>query len=826
MSSAMALPIDAISDDIVAQFPAARLVIQAPPGAGKSTRLPLTLLKSPHTGLMVMLQPRRLAAVNIAHYLAEQLGEQPGETVGYVIRGQRRRSAATRLLVVTEGVLVRWLQDDPELDGVDTVIFDEFHERNLASDLSLALLLDSLTLRPDLSLLIMSATLPAEPIQQWLEQVLSEPVKVLKSEGRQHPLVTHYRPVGRPPWQQRLVDVVREALSTAPQGILVFVPGVREIANLMQQLVNVTAEPCLPLHGQLSLAEQRQALTYNGQRRVVVATNVAETSLTIDGIDCVVDSGRERVSLYRPKYATSQLVTRFISMASATQRAGRAARLGPGQVYRLWGTADEHGFNEFSQADIATHDLTQLVAEVNAWGATVDALNWFTEPSEAHVNRAQEALAQLGVVSSTQQLTKLGNKVVAMGADIRLACIAVAAQEHSTEQRYGVAVALTCLEEPIKTLVDDDIEITLSNHLAKAPKQSRWRQRLKYWMQQLDCNRAGETLSSTSLAGLLLYGFPEYLAKRVDQQTVQLVTGVRLQADNVVSEWSLALNVRLSERESANRATWLIALRESDLHGHPILPVDEMTEVDVESGRKPALYSIKKIGALTLEKSRAAEPPSIEQIHQGLVNWLAQRGLKALNWSTDATRYWQRLYYFYKHWDDAKSAFNGIEPTPESLLINLQRWACPFWTDIRSVEDLKRWNPMIALQQLLDYGAQQQLQQLCPTTWQAPSGRRVTIDYPSLSDADQGVKPRVTLKLQEAFGEPSSPTILAGQQRLVMDLLSPAGRLLQRTEDLASFWRNAYADVSKEMRGRYPKHPWPDDPINAKATIKTNRQLR
>lgn len=830
MSSDRVLPIDAISDDIVAQFPAARLVIQAPPGAGKSTRLPLTLLNTPGTGVMIMLQPRRLAAVNIANYLAEQLDEVPGQTVGYVIRGEQRRSSATRLLIVTEGVLVRWLQDDPELRGVDTVIFDEFHERNLASDLSLALLLETLALRPDLSLLIMSATLPAEPVQRWLQKVLSEPVKVLISEGRQYPLQTHYRPVGRLPWQQRLAEVVREALTSkehpVKKGLLVFVPGVREINHLIRQLATSTDVPCMPLHGQLSLTEQRRALAYTGQLRVVVATNVAETSLTIDGIDCVVDSGRERVSLYRPKYATSQLLTRYISLASAAQRAGRAGRLGPGQVYRLWGEADEHGFSAFADADIATQDLTQLVAEVSAWGSSVDALNWLTEPTQAHVTRAQTVLQQLGVVSQTQSLTELGQNAVAMGADIRLACVALAAKNQPNAQRYTVAIALATLEEPIRSLTDErQFDITLSNHLSMAPNGGRWHQRLNYWIQQLACTPANG-IELSELAVLLLYGFPEYLAQRVDEHTVQLVSGIRLQANKVISEWSLALNVRLSERVSEHRAAGLVPLKVSDVYQHPCLTIDSGSEVDVESGRSGTLYQVKKIGSLTLERRRSADPPNREQIHQGLVNWLARTGLDALNWTSDAVRYWHRLHYFYQHADNAQSLFGEVAPTTGSLLANLEQWACPFWADIRSVNDLKRWNPATALQQLLDYGGQQWLDQLCPTVWKAPSGRRVPIDYPSLSDAEQGVKPRVTLKLQEAFGEPSSPTILAGRQTLVMDLLSPAGRLLQRTEDLASFWQNAYVEVCKEMRGRYPKHPWPDDPTSAIATTKTNRQLR
>ncbi|MGM0525033.1 MAG: ATP-dependent helicase HrpB [Pseudomonadota bacterium] len=821
----MALPIDQIIDQVVGQFPAARLVIQAPPGAGKSTRLPLALLQT--SGTIVMLQPRRLAAVNIAHYLAEQLDEPVGQTVGYMIRGEQKKSAGTRLMVITEGVLVRWLQSDPELTGISTVVFDEFHERNLYSDLSLALLLESLALRPDLSLLIMSATLPAEPIQQWLQQHLAEPVNILKTEGRQFPLTVHYRPCGRQPWLQSLIDVVIEACRQSEQGVLVFVPGIREINYLVNALTGHGQHPVLPLHGRLSLAEQQQALTANPQRRIIVATNVAETSLTIDGVDCVVDSGRERTSRYRPQYSASQLQTRYISLASAEQRAGRAARQKPGSVYRLWSKADEHGFSEYAAADIETQDLTQLVAEVSLWGSRVDQLNWLTAPSLANSAHALDVLRQLQVLNKEYQLTDIGRKVIALGADVRLACVAVASQQKNEALRESVARALATLEEPSKKHQHIDFIQAVNNHFKHRKSLHRWQQRYRFWSQKLAVEAATDA-NNEGLAEQLLYGFADCIGQFVEEQTVQLVSGARLYKTEFKTdtEWVLALNIRLADSAEFNRVGNVLPLAVGKLLEHPAVAVSKEQRVDVTRPGKVQTINETRIGKLRVDSQSSPEPPTRQQIHSALRQWLSVNGLSNLNWSKDAVNYWQRLYYFFYYQSLYGVELNQPPPTEENLLAQLAKWAEPYWTNISSLNDLKRWNPLLALKQLLDYAQQQQFEQYCPKVWQAPSDREVMIMYPTLKETQQGIKARAEVKLQEAFGEPASPLLMNGQQRLTLDLLSPAGRLLQRTEDLASFWENAYPQVRKEMRGRYPKHPWPEQPQSAQATRKTNRQLR
>lgn len=820
----MALPIDAIIDDVVAQLPAARLVIQAPPGAGKSTRLPLALLASGAT--VVVLQPRRLAAINIAHYLAEQLHESVGETVGYLIRGEQKRSAKTRLLIMTEGILVRWLQDDPELSGIDCVVFDEFHERNLYSDLSLALLLESLPLKPQLSLLIMSATLPAEPIQLWLQQQLKQPVRVLKSAGRQYPLTTHYRPAGQQPWLKALSEVITEAYQNTEQGLLVFVPGVREINYLINVLQQRIDTEVLPLHGRLSLAAQHKALSSHRKRRIIVATNVAETSLTIAAIDGVVDSGRQRVSRYRPQYSATQLQTRYTSRASAEQRAGRAGRQGPGQVYRLWSQADEHGFSDYNDADIATQDLTQLVAEVCLWGSRVDALAWLTPPSPTNTQHALTVLTRLQIVCG-QQLTQTGRAIMLMGGDIRQARIAYQAGTEPESSREALAQALATLEEPDRRLSESDFITRVEKHHQAGQKLKRWHQRYRFWQSRL--NLSGRHVADYDrIAWLLLFGFTDRIAQRVDSHMAQLVSGARVQNADMKgqSKWLLALDVQLGETAEFNRLGSLLPLSEQQLENHPAVNLTETTAADVARSGKPRVFRSQRIGKLLFHREQVQTPATKEQINAGLRQWLQSEGLEQLNWSPKTRQYWYRLYYFYYFYESRQPLDIGLKPTTENLVDNLNLWAEPFWQAVQSLRDLQRWDPLPALQHLLDYQQQQTLQQQCPAVWQAPSGRLVEIIYPSLRETEQGVKPKVQAKLQELFGEPQSPKILAGQQNLMLDLLSPAGRLLQRTEDLASFWVNGYAQVRKEMRGRYPKHPWPENPVSAVATRKTNRQLK
>lgn len=826
----MALPIETIVDDVLAQFPAARLVIQAPPGAGKSTHLPLALLEQQATvnsGLILLLQPRRVAAVNIAHYLAQQLGESVGERVGYQVRGEQQRSQQTQLLVMTEGLLVRWLQQDPELATVSTVIFDEFHERNLFSDLGLALLLESLALRPSLSLLVMSATLPAEPIRDWLQQQLNEPVALLKSDGRRFPVTTHYRPASHHYWQQALVSVVVEAYQNSQQGVLVFVPGGREINQLLSQLSSRLPEvTAYPLHSRLSLQQQRKALRAEPARRIIVATNIAETSLTIANIDAVVDSGRERVSRFRPKYAANQLQTRFISLASAEQRAGRAGRQQEGQVFRLWSAADEHGFIDFAEADIATQDLTQLVAEVALWGSRMEQLSWLTEPSSANNAAAQQQLLALGMLTPQQQLTSIGKAAIGMGTDVRLARVAVAAGNAPEHSREAVAAALATLEEPQHKNCHDDFVTTVEEHVTLtggASKAPRWAQRQRFWRQQLDLNGSVTSIDCSPLSHYLLYGFADRVGQR-QGDSAKLVSGARVYDVNGCndSEWLLVLGLRLAEQAQQNRASFVLPLTRDQLTQHPALELRTEQRIDVTTGRQAAVIEQQRLGELVLAEQRSTESVDQQQLHQALVKHLQTCQLQSINWSSKALSLWYRLFYL---WFYQPTHFNQTLPTITSLSDNLLDWAVPYWTEVNSLADLQRWDPSAALLGLLDYPQQQQFQGLCPTHWLAPSGRKVSISYPSPREVQQGQRAVAALKLQEAFGEPQSPTLLEGKQALVLDLLSPAGQLLQRTDNLASFWQQSYPQVRKEMRGRYPKHPWPEDPTNAVATHKTKRQL-
>ncbi|EKE87459.1 DEAD/DEAH box helicase [Idiomarina xiamenensis] len=422
------LPVNDVIAELIPALAQTAVILQAPPGAGKSTALPLALLaaQSAHEGRIIMLQPRRVAAIGIAHYLAQQLGEKVGQQVGYQVRGDRALSSQTRLLIVTEGTFTRMIQADPLLDDVSLVIFDEFHERQLHSDLGLALVLESRQVKPQLQLLIMSATLPAADIAAWLDQQ-GQATRVFVSQGREYPIQLHYRP---PPtardWQQQLPAVVAEAWQQAQHSVLVFLPGNAEIARLAEALRSrLAGVPLQPLHGGLSLAQQQAVLNpQQSQRRIVLATNIAETSLTLSDIDTVVDCGRERVALFHPQQGISRLLTQRISRAAAEQRAGRAGRLRAGACYRLWSAQEQARLREYAAADIDTQELTGLLLECRAWGSEPSQMAWLTPPNDANLAVAEQLLQQLGICNQRGQLTVLGQQLPAAASDPRLAVIA------------------------------------------------------------------------------------------------------------------------------------------------------------------------------------------------------------------------------------------------------------------------------------------------------------------------------------------------------------------------------------------------------------------
>lgn len=817
----MTLPIESVLPELAKAFPAARVVIEAPPGAGKSTQLPLFLVQQgvADDGLIVMLQPRRVAALNIAHYLAKQLGESVGERVGYTVRGDSKRSRATKLLIITEGVLVRWLQDDPELSGIGTLIFDEFHERNLHSDLSLALVIDALPLRPDLNLLIMSATLPAESLKLWLENYCDQ-VQVLRSKGRSYPVEYHYRPPSHvTQWLTELPKVVVEAFAAAEKGVLVFLPGVYEIQKVATELGQrfPPGTPVLPLHGRIPLQQQRQVLKATDEKRIILATNIAETSLTLDGIDVVVDSGRERRAQYLPQYGLSQLITQRIAKASATQRAGRAGRQQAGQCFRLWARSDEHGFADYAPPDVATQDLSALLLDVLRWGSEVSQLAWFSQPDPGHCAAAVDFLASTGLIKQGQ-LTAKARQLESGGSEPRILLVANATKALGKEQQAFMARVLATLEEPQTSIKTVALSDRAQQHYDLRNQLPLWQQRWRYWLNHFGLKESAK-VSDEGIAVALLQGYPDRVAKYdASRDDFQLACGGRVSGDNSRLKqpaWAIIFEVTFQEQNTTGRSRCMLPVEE-------VLPLLNEAGIPLQTlqtaewvGEQQQLRQITRtqLGSVVLNETTHSGPVSNEQRIEAFCQWLRENGLEKLNWSKRAQQLQRRV-----HWlQSITGELNSYEMSNKGLINSLKSWAAPYWTNISSLRQLQQWDPYEALCYFLDYTELQRLHAACPEWWQTPTERKVFINY--LDET-----PRVEVKLQEMFGVSESPKIIDSRQVVTVDLLSPAGRLLQRTNDLASFWQNAYADVRKEMRGRYPKHPWPEDPLSATATYKTKRQ--
>lgn len=823
------LPVSDILIPLQQALTRSAVVLQAPPGAGKSTALPLSLLQAFPQKRWILVQPRRLAALSIAEFIATQLAEPCGHTVGYQVRQDAKRSAHTRLLVVTEGILTRMLQTDPMLSDIDGVIFDEFHERNLHSDLGLALTLETRQLRPELALLVMSATLPAQALADWMA-THDTVAEVLQSEGRQYDVNIEYQPPRQAQsYLEKTAEVVTTIIREHPQkrGILVFLPGQSEIRRVMQAVqANLSGSQVtlLALHGGLTLSEQQQvtAAQGDGQRRVIFTTNIAETSLTIPGIDWVVDSGRERQALYRPKYQTTELITRRVARAAATQRAGRAGRTGPGHCTRIYSQSDYHGMGEYRPADIEQQDLTDLVLQVACWGSAMDDMAWFTPPNAGHVASAQQWLRGVGALNERHQATPRGQAFIHYASDVRYAQAFSAVDDTPTLTALALLVALDEERECESMNLADAVEDVLSQQ-ARFPRT--WR-RYQHWCRvlKLECLKSC-SLHTLNRAVLCLY--PQGLARqRADLMTYTLATGagVGWPANQTISmrlkrsPWLLVSSLSMHQDMQNGMIRQCLALDDEQvselIEGDFAQRIQQQTKVEWRSERG-GLQKVEQrcYFALELDRKPSPEPVSAAERLAALVAEVERRGLAMLNWDTRSVQLQRRLLLWRANQSD------GPQVDDDYLLATLRDWAAPYWQNIENRGALSKWSPGDALLNLLPYQQQQSFNQALPTHWQAPSGRSHVIEYQADGSA------LVALKLQEVFGSPTSPTVLHGRLPITLDLLSPAKRPLQRTSDLAAFWAGSYDHVKKEMRGRYPKHPWPDKPAQAQATHLTKKAM-
>ncbi|AXD30246.1 ATP-dependent helicase HrpB [Salmonella enterica] len=804
------LPVAAVLPELLTALKTApQVLLSAPTGAGKSTWLPLQLLQQGSvSGKILLLEPRRLAARNVAQRLAEGVNEKPGETVGYRMRAQSCVGPRTRLEVVTEGVLTRMIQRDPELSGVGLVILDEFHERSLQADLALALLLDiQQGLRDDLRLLIMSATLDNNRLCQRLPEA-----PTIVSEGRAFPVARRYQPLaGHLRFDEAVAMATAELLRNESGSLLLFLPGVGEIQRVHEHLASRVGSDVLlcPLYGALSLEAQRKAIVPApaGMRKVVLATNIAETSLTIEGIRLVVDSAQERVARFDARTGLTRLVTQRISQASMTQRAGRAGRLAPGICLHLLAKEQAERAAAQSDPEILHSDLSGVLMEVLQWGCHDPAsLFWLDRPPEANLQAARRLLLMLGALEG-DRLSARGRKMAAMGNDPRLAAMLVNADEGDSAATAAMLAAI--LEDPPRG-GGTDLSVVFSRRLPG------WQQRSQQLLKRLQV-RNGEP-DSALIAPLLARAFSDRIARRRGQEgRYQLANGMgaMLDADDALGrhEWLIA---PLLLQGSASPDARILLAQPLDIASliqacPDLLRQSDTVEWDETQGTLKA-WRRMRIGQLTVNVQPLAKP-SEEVLHQAMLNGIRDKGLAILNWTPEAEQFRLRLYCAAKWLPE----YDWPAVDEASLLATLENWLLPHMTGVQSLRGLKSLNVAQALRGLLNYPMQQRLDSELPGHYTVPTGSRITIRY------HEDNPPALAVRMQEMFGEASTPTLAQGRVPLVLELLSPAQRPLQITRDLSAFWQGAYREVQKEMKGRYPKHVWPDDPANTAPTRRTKK---
>ncbi len=783
----MALPIDPLLPDIAAILAREkRLVLQAPPGAGKTTRVPLALMD--HPGKIVMLEPRRLATRAAAERLAEGL---PKGTVGYRMRGDSQ--PGKKIEVVTEGILTRMLQSDPELSGIGTLIFDEFHERSLNADLGLALALEAQSaLREDLSICVMSATLDAGPVA-----ALMNDAPVLTAEGRSYPIDIRFldKPlkVGTK-FETALATLIEEAAATTDGSLLAFLPGAGEIRRTAALLEGrIKGIDIRPLYGGLPFAEQRRAIAPSEGRKLVLATAIAETSLTIEGITVVVDGGKARRARFDPASGMGRLVTEKVSKAEATQRAGRAGRLAPGVAYRLWSKAEDGALPRHSPAEIETADLSPLALDLAAWGASAADLPFLTQPPEPALTRAFALLETLGALEPDTadaltrhpRLTDHGRTMARLPMHPRLAHMLAAAGPQAA---------------PLAALLGADRRSDRSTNLTEALRHADLKE-AKRLTRSLETKGQYATLSPGAMAAL---AYPDRIAQRRKGDAPRYLLsggrGARLRDGDPlgVEPWLTVTDLEGAGREATIRA------------GLPVLEAEITTLFDAAITNEdtcawdPRTKSVvaerqTRLGALTLGAHRLKDPPE-GALTAALLNGLRAEGLpltqsaKALIDRAELAR---------------QTAPELPDLSPQTLLDTAEDWLTPHLTGRRTLKGL---DITPALEAFLTYRDRQTIDRILPAHFTAPTGRKIGIDYSSGA-------PEIALKLQEMFGCKLHP--MAAGQPLKITLLSPAGRPLQTTTDIPGFWTSSYPDVRKDMRGRYPRHPWPEDPAAARPTQRT-----
>ena len=811
-------------------------MLSAPPGSGKTTVAPLALLAEPWLAgrTILMLEPRRLAARLAATFMARQLGEEVGQTVGYRVRFEAKVSRATRVEVVTEGVLTRRMQADPELAGIGLVIFDEFHERSLQADLALALCLDVMSgLRDDLKLLIMSATLDIGAVSRLLDNA-----PVVLGAGQSYPVGVEYCRVVQPFQAQpreiakQVAATIHKALVEQPGDILAFLPGAAEIRftqALLAPALSANEIAIHPLYGDLSLGAQTAAVQPDreGRRRIILATPIAETSITIEGIHTVVDSGWKRSPQFDPNSGLSRLTTQRISHASATQRAGRAGRLGPGHCYRLWSMGEDHGLKPFDPPEILAADLSQLVLDLARWGVhTPEALRWLDPPPAGNFAQAQSVLLALGALNQQGRITPLGRKIAELPAHPRLGHMLLSAAQHGATDLACDLAALLSERDIIKGRersadIEDRLHaLTVFRNDGPAAAKAldadtdgcrRVIQTSRQLREHLP-KPANNTATAATAGELLALAFPDRIAQRRaegrGQYKLTSGRGAVLPAHDRLAAYEYLAVAELDAGKIEGRIFLAAPLaKESLLSFFPDrLQREEKVFWDEQSATVKS-QRLMRLDELILEAAPLAKP-SAEAVLGALLSGIRSLGLAALPWS-DKARELQarlesmRLWLPEAGWPEVSDAY---------LLEDLEQWLAPYLSGMRSAEHLKKLDLFTILTARLDWQQQGRLDREAPTHLTVPSGSRVKLRY------TPGEPPVLAVRLQEMFGLADTPKVCNNTVPVLLHLLSPAQRPMQITQDLRGFWEGAYHEVKKELRGRYPKHHWPDDPWQAQPT--------
>jgi ATP-dependent helicase HrpB len=854
-----ALPIEEALPALRAALAARRnVVLQAPPGAGKSTVVPLVLLAEPWAGgrKLLMLEPRRLAARAVAQRMAFTLGEPVGRTVGYRMRFDTRVSRDTRIEVVTEGVLTRMLQTDPALEGTGIVLFDEFHERSLQADLGLALALDAqAAVAPELRLLVMSATLDAQAVAEWLGS--APPVT---AAGRSFAVETRFvgrgapalpgpgAPSSRGESPERLTaQVVQRALREERGDVLVFLPGAPEIRRVQSLLAGADLDPAirvLPLYGDLAAGEQDAALAPGrpGTRKVILSTNIAETSLTVEGVRVVVDSGLARRSAFDPVTGMSTLTTRRISRASAEQRQGRAGRLEPGVCYRLWSEEAHRSLAPYSPPEILEADLASLALELAAWGARSAAeLRWLDPPPEAMLSSARDLLLRLGALDRAGRVTSHGREMAAIAAHPRLAHMLLKARElGQVEVAARLAAVLSERDLLIRGRAPHDADVRTRLEMLSGGEEparrdafavERVRKTARALARQLE--PGGEPARAAApevdhAGNLLAFAYPDRIGLRRPGAEGQYLLangrGASFAEAQSLARQDLIVAVDLDDRERNARILLAAPLDRSELERRFADRLEVAQSIEW-SDREEAVVASRttRLDALVIAEKPLQDVPA-DAARAAMIEGVRRMGLQSLPWSRDARNLQARIELVRSLARGPEVAGvdahggGGADPggwpavSDAALTATLESWLAPWLDGITRREHLGRVPLIDALQALLSSEQRQLLDRLAPTHLRVPSGSQVRVDY-----LDESA-PSVSVRLQEVFGLTETPRVGGGRIAVTFKLLSPAQRPVQITRDLASFWRGAYAEVRKDLRGRYPKHYWPENPLEAEPT--------